>query len=303
MNAIFFDRKIGDDERRQLIYQGDLFVYSPTVNTRAFVAFAQELIKDAFGDLEPMKAQYELPVEEYVAILKSLKPKFIHHPKSKAFLQAILQEVGCDPELTFFDVPRMRSSTSDGYLTSGIAYAFHPHRDTWYSAPMCQINWWLPIFEVESGNVMAFHPKYFDRAVKNGSKDYNYQNWKTTSRFNAAKHIKKDTRKQPKPEEDIELFPQTRIVTEPGGMILFSGAHLHSSVPNQTGSTRFSIDFRTVHQGDLEQNIGAPNVDCACTGTTMEDYLRTSDLGKLPDHITEKYMAGHPGGIQELSKS
>lgn len=297
MRAIFFDRKISDDERRKLLYQGDLFVYSPTASTTAFVEFAQELIKEAFNGLEPLKAQYHLPVEEYVAILKELKPKFIHHPISKAFLQAILNEVGCDPELTFFDVPRMRSSTSDGYLTSGIAYAFHPHRDTWYSAPMCQINWWLPIFEVESGNVMAFHPHYYDKAVKNGSSGYNYQNWKATSRFSAAKHVKKDTRKQPKPEEAIELDPQIRIVTKPGGMILFSGSHLHSSVPNETGSTRFSIDFRTVHKTDLENNIGAPNYDSACTGTTMEDYLKVSDLSQLPQEITNRYMAGHPNGV------
>ncbi len=37
-------------------------------------------------------------------------------------------------------------------LIGGIAYAFHAHRDTWYSAPMCQINWWIPIFEVNGGN-------------------------------------------------------------------------------------------------------------------------------------------------------
>ena len=62
-------------------------------------------------------------------------------------------------------VRRMRSSTSDGYLTTGIAYAWHPHRDTWYSAPQCQINWWMPIYEIVSENAMAFHPRYFGEAV------------------------------------------------------------------------------------------------------------------------------------------
>jgi hypothetical protein len=294
MNAIYFDRILPDDERRKLVYEGQLFVYSPTPTTLAFVEFARELIQEAFGDLEPVTAQYDLPVEEYVSILKELKPKFIHHPKSKEFLQAILKERGCDPELTHFDVPRMRSSTSNGYLTSGIAYAFHPHRDTWYSAPMCQINWWLPIYEVEAGNVMAFHPKYFDAPIKNGSSEYNYQKWQATSRQEAAKHIKKDTRRQPKPEEVIELDPQIRVVTEPGGMIVFSAAHLHSSVPNFTGKTRFSIDFRTVNLNDLQEFLGAKNLDSACTGTTMRDYLKVSDLEHLPEEITDRYMVGHP---------
>lgn len=294
MNTIYFDSKVSDDIRRQLLYEGQLFVYSPTPTTKDFVAFAREMIETAFEGLDPVTAQDQLPVEEYVSILKELKPKFIHHPQSKAFLQAILRERSCDPELTFFDVPRMRSSTSSGYLTSGIAYAFHPHRDTWYSAPMCQLNWWLPIYEVESGNVMAFHSKYFDVPIKNGSSEYNYQKWQITSRKDAANHIKTDTRKQPNPEEPIELEPQIRVVTEPGGIVIFSAAHLHSSVPNFTGKTRFSIDFRTVNLTDLKECKGAENLDSACTGTTMGDYLKVADLEHIPNEVTEHYMEAHP---------
>ena len=298
MNTIHFDQKMSDDARRKLLYEGHLFVYSPTTATKEFVAFSKELIQEAFGDLEPTTAQFHLPVEEYVEVLKALKPKFIHHPKSKGFLQAILKEKGCSPELTFFDVPRMRTSTSEDYLTSGIAYAFHPHRDTWYSAPMCQLNWWLPIYEVESGNVMAVHPKYFDTPIKNSSDEYNYQDWSAVSRKEAANHIKTDTRKQPCPQEPVELDPQVRIVTEPGGMFIFSAAQLHSSVPNFTGKTRFSIDFRTVHLNDLQNHTGAKNIDSACTGTTLQDYLRISDLEHLPTDLTEAYLVGHPQGIE-----
>lgn len=294
MNAIHYDLMIPDENRRNLLYEGDFFVYSPTPTTLAFIEFARELIQEAFKGLDPVTAQQELPVEMYVGILKELKPRFIHHPKSKQFLSAILEERGCDPDLTFFDVPRMRSSTSHDYLTAGIAYAFHPHRDTWYSAPMCQINWWLPIYEVEPGNVMAFHPKYVDEPIKNSSREYNYQRWQATGRKDAAKHIKKDTRKQPKPEEDVDLDPQIRLVTPPGGMILFSAAQLHSSVPNYTGKTRFSIDFRTVHLNDLKKFKGAENLDSACTGTTLPDYLRVSDLEGIPESIVEEYMEDYP---------
>jgi hypothetical protein len=74
-------------------------------------------------------------------------------------------------------VPRMRSATSGGYLTTGIAFAWHAHRDTWYSAPACQINWWVPIYDIESENAMAFHPRYWTQPVKNSSCDYNYYKW------------------------------------------------------------------------------------------------------------------------------
>ena len=294
MNTIYYDSPAPDDQRREALYEGQLFVYTPTAATLAFIGFARQLIEEAFDGLDPLTAQYHMPVEAYAAVLARLKPAFIHHPRSKEFLKAILTERGCDPEQTYFDVPRMRSSTSDGYLTSGIAYAFHPHRDTWYSAPMCQINWWLPIYEVESGNVMAFHPHYFNRAVRNSSRDYNYQQWSATSRKEAARHIKKDTRQQPKPEEPLELDPQVRVVTPPGGLLVFSAAHLHSSVPNHTGKTRFSIDFRTVHRGDIQSLKGARNVDSECTGTTMGDYLQVSALEQLPEEATSPYLDGHP---------
>ncbi len=46
---------------------------------------------------------------------------------------------------------------------------------------------------------MAFHPQYFDRAVRNSSSGYDYEEWSRTGRRDAAKQVKKETRKQPQP--------------------------------------------------------------------------------------------------------
>ena len=77
-------------------------------------------------------------------------------------------------------------------------------------------------------------------------------------------------------------------------MMVFSGAQLHSSVPNTSGRTRFSVDFRTVHRADVESRQRCPNVDSHCTGTTMRDYLRVSDLERLPAERSRRYDAGVP---------
>ena len=289
MNSILIDPTVNDDQRRQLLFSGQLLVYSPTPSSLALVEFAREMAKAAFPGLDPETVQYHLPVERYAAILAEMKPKFIHHPRSKECLQGILRELGCDMEKTYFDVPRMRTSTSDDYLKTGIAYAFHPHRDTWYSAPMCQINWWLPIYPIVADNAMAFHPRYWSQGIRNGSAEYNYAEWNRTSRQMAAQMVKVDTRKQPKPEEPIELDPQLRVIAPPGGVLLFSAAQLHSSVPNISGRTRFSIDFRTVHIDDVQEHRGAPNVDSACTGTCMGDYLRGTDLTHVPESLYASY--------------
>jgi len=98
-----------------------------------------------------------------------------------------------------------------------------------------------------------------------------------------------DTRKQPRPEEPMQLEPQIRVVTPPGGILLFSAAQMHSTVPNTSGYTRFSIDFRTVHLDDVAARRGAHNVDSDCTGTCMGDYLRGTDLAHVPDELIAMY--------------
>jgi Phytanoyl-CoA dioxygenase (PhyH) len=297
MHAIYVDSPASDDTRRERLYDGDLFVYAPQPATRALCEFGRRMAEEAFAPRDPETAQDEMEVEEYAALLADLKPRFIHDPESKRLIQEMLTELGCDPEKVYFDVPRMRTSTSHGYLTSGIAYAFHPHRDTWYSAPQSQLNWWLPIYPITVDNGVAFHPRYWDTPVKNSSRTYNYAVWNATSRKEAAKHVKSDTRVQPKPEEEIELDPQIRPVCEPGGLVIFSAAQMHSSVPNTSGKTRFSIDFRTVHIDDVADHRGAPNIDSECTGTTMGDYLRISDLAHVSDELIEEYDTPAPAGV------
>jgi hypothetical protein len=292
-NTVYFDPPFDDAERRRRLYEGQIFVYAPRPSSLAFCTFTRGLIAEAFGSLDPRTAQHEMDVESYAAILNRLKPAFIHHPESKRHVQEMLRDLGCDPAKTYFDVPRMRSSTSNGYLTTGIAYAWHPHRDTWYSAPPCQINFWTPIYEITSDNAMAFHPRYFERPLSNTSAGYNYYEWNQVHRGeHVAEYTKADPRPLPKPTETVEMDPQIRVVMPVGGVLMFSGAQLHSSVPNTSGVTRFSLDFRTVHLDDLLSRSGAPNVDARCTGTTMRDYLRVTDMEQIPKKVVEMYDDG-----------
>jgi hypothetical protein len=288
-NTVYVDSKMTDDQRRDALYDGQLFVYSPRRTSLALTEFAQEIICEGFHRSDPTLAQFDMPVEEFVKIFAPLKPLFIHHSRTKKLVQEMLLDFGCDGENTYLDVPRLRGVTSDAYLTSGVGYAHHPHRDTWYSAPLCQINWWLPIFPFASESSMAFHPRYWDRQVANGSIDFNYYEWNSTSRANAAQHIKSDTRPQPKALEQIELDPQIRLITEPGGSILFSAAQMHSTVPNSSGRTRFSIDFRTVHLLDLRSGKAAPNIDSKPRGTSLRDFMRGKDLTPIPEDVIAMY--------------
>lgn len=292
MNTIYFNSKASDDVCRERLYNGQLLVYSANNASRALCNLASQMIREAFNALDPKVAQYHMTVEQYVNTVAPLKPKFIHHPESLKHIRDIVIEVGCDPEETYIDVPRLRMVTHGGYLTSGVGYAHHPHRDTWYSAPMAQINWWLPIFELESECSMAFHPRYWSEPVLNDSEAFNYYQWNSVGRANAASQIKSDTRKQPKPQEPVELEPQLRVVTEPAGLLLFSAAQLHSTVPNTSGYTRYSIDFRTVNVRDVLEDRGAPNIDSKPLGTSLRDFVRASDFSRMPEEIAAKFDEG-----------
>ena len=294
MNTVFYDADVDDVKRRQQLYDGALHVYSPTPSSVALCKFAQELADEAFSPHSPEFAQEHLPVEKYVEILAQLKPKFIHHARCKELIRGLLSDLGCDVDETYFDVPRLRTMTSGNYLTAGLAYAFHPHRDTWFSAPPSQLNWWIPVYEIGPENTIAFFPRYWNQPIANSSREYNYYKWNQESRRQAATQIKTDTRKQPQALEPIGMDSQIRVVCKAGGIILFSGAYLHATVPNTSGRTRFSIDFRTVHLDDVNHRRGAENIDSECTGTTLRDFLRARDSMRLADEIAEQYDTQPP---------
>lgn len=280
MTVLYFDAPMPDEERRSRLYAGDLFVYPASPHSMALVAFAREMIERAFAPHPPELAQHHLDGPEYVAILARLKPDFINHPRSIDLVRGIVADLGADPAETYVDVPRLRTMTSD-YLNAGLTLQFSPHRDTWFSAPMAQLNVWLPIYEVAADNVMAFHPAYFSTPVRNSSRHYDYADWVATGRVAAAQQVETETRPQPRLEEEVPLEPDLRVITPPSGLLIFSGAQLHTTVPNTSGRTRFSIDFRLVNGRDVACGVGARNVDSACSGTTLGDFRRVSDLAPL----------------------
>ena len=273
MTGVFFDPPRNDEAWRSTVYSGGVIILSPSAEMLALVEHTRNMIEEAFAPLDPQRAHENLPVEKCVEeFLTRLKPSYIHHPRTKELLRRTLIAFGCSPERTYQDVPRLRCAFPSHYLTSGIAYAHHPHRDTWYSAPMCQFNWWSPMYEFVAENGMAFHPRYWHLGIRNGSGNFNYYRWNAEGRKDAAQHIDRDTRVQPRAEEPLELEPDIRFVVPPGGVIIFSGAQLHSTVPNLTQMARWSIDFRTVNIHDVASKRGAPNTDSASTGTSSARF-------------------------------
>ena len=116
-----------------------------------------------------------------------------------------------------------------GHLTTGVAFAFPWHRDAWYSAPAQQINWWLPIFPVREDNAMSFDLASFDQAVPNTSDAFDYyQN--NASRLTTATRVTSESA-GPAGGDRPPPRPGAGRPARPGEVLLFSGAQLHTSIP------------------------------------------------------------------------
>lgn len=294
MTTVHVSADLPDEDRRRMLYEGDLIVLPATESSLALVAFAQSMIGDAFAPFDPLVAQRTMDVEDWVGRFAPVKPAFIHHPHTAELIPRVLAEAGCALDDIYWDVPRLRGVTSDAYLTSGAGYAHHPHRDTWYAAPLTQLNWWMPLYPCHRDSVMAFHPEYFARSIDNSSAEFDYYRWNAQGRQEAARHIHSDTRPQPKATGPVALDPELRVVCDVGSLLVFSAAHLHSTVPNTTGLTRFSLDFRTVSRSDLSDGIGAQNWDSNPSGTSLRDFHRALDSAPLPEDLVERYDSGDP---------
>ena len=291
MSAALIDQRLSDAERRQALYDGDIFFYSPLKGSKALCDLAWDIIEDGFGPVRPDRAQFEMPVEKFVEIISKVKPAFTHHPDAKRHLRTLLEEVGADPEETYFDVPKLRIVSTDGYLTAGMGYAYKAHRDIWYACPESQINWWTPIRPITERRGLAFYPSCFAQAVPNNSHDFDAYLWNADGRKNAGKYINSDPRPHPRFQGDSLETPQI-LIGDPASLLVFSAQHLHATVPNDSGETRFSIDFRTVHRQDILARKGAHLTDNRSTGTTLRDFMRSTDHARFEEEIVAEYDDG-----------
>lgn len=242
--------------------------------------YAQSLITEAFGDLDPQHAQEVLPVDDFVKIVGPLKSKFTNSAVTKELVARYLESMGVELENTYFDVPRLRVVPHSNYLTAGVSYAYKAHRDIWYSSPSAQINWWSPVWEVTPDMSMAFYPEHFQQPIQNTSEEFDYDEWVRVGRAAATTQITIDTRKHPLPAQDI-VAQELRYGSAQGDVLIFSASHLHATVPNSSDRTRFSVDFRTINLEDLRNSRGAPNVDSRSRGTTLGDFLSVSGFAPL----------------------
>jgi len=280
---VFLNQRLTDLKRRENLFDGSLFVFSGLNSCKTLCGHAMATLRSVFETDHPESAFLTLPLEEFVQRTEKVKNQFTNGLRSKELLRDYAQETGSNPDDYYFDVPRIRIVPNYEYLHSGVSYAYAAHRDTWYGGPQYQINHWMPVMPITPDQTMAIYPAYFDRPIKNSSSDFDLDHWQSVERPKAVKNISKEQRVHPLPLEEIDAAAEVRLAGNAGDIMVFSGVHLHATVPNRSSVTRFSIDFRFYHIDDIRSNgagqIHAPaNLDNKATGNYLASLFHLGDF-------------------------
>ena len=249
--------KTSDASFSELCFSGAILIFKSVVGMHRYCARADELIKEHFESDTPTKVQFQYSPEDYTERATKLRKAALKDSILKeSFLEA-LEEIGLTTNKLFWDRLILRLSPhSDTHLSERVRF-LPAHRDTWGSNIYASINLWAPIYPVTPERTICFYPAYWDKAIANNTADWDFEVIKADRKAGRPVSIGLT----PHPTEELALADALPIVLEPGDLMAFSGAHLHASVPNDSGEARFSIDTRIVSIDDYQQGRAAINID------------------------------------------
>ena len=88
-----------------------------------------------------------------------------------------------------------------------------------------------------------------------------------------------------------DLSKAEKLLPEVGMAAIFSGAHLHASVPNTTGRARLNFELRIVFLSDVGSGRAAPNVDGAAPETPKHWFKSLDGTRSLADDAKPLMLA------------
>ena len=280
-----FAPPIEEAHRAELIYHGTIVVFERVPAMMELCGFADELIRSTFATTDPTRAQFEHEPSEYVALVARLQATFKNHIESRKLFMRALRQVGVKLELTYWDKLCLRVIPHGAIHGDDIISGVGMHRDTWGSKLHQQANWWAPVYPLTRERTIAFYPEYWTTPLENTSGSWSVEQLHMHRQRLGGSATSYPT--APEPTEPVDTSSELRMVIEPGDMLCFSAAHLHASVPNQSGVTRFSVDTRTVNVDDMRYGRSAPNIDCYAPRPMLKWFKHVFDRTPLSSRTDE----------------
>ena len=256
------------------LYQGAVFLFEPNALRLGMVQALNDALQQQLGQ-SPRTAQFDMDDAAFFQKIGVLRKRFYTEPHFLNYVGQILQDIQWDSTQTVFDPMRLRTIQHQGHQNPAAKAIYHTHRDTWYANPQCQITWWIPLHDVRLEETFEFYPQYFNKAVDNDSKLFDHDSWMQGGKQKKIGWQNKKTGYEaiyPSLQQNIDRSG-FGVACPKGSLLLFSGQHLHATHRQETGKTRFSIDFRTVELEHFKSGIGPENVDNASTGSSIQHHI------------------------------
>lgn len=277
----FLSGPLDDEARGDLLFRGDILVFRDLAPMRALALRADTIVRAAFGAGEPERAQERLDRDAFVAAARAARSAFRTDGEVAALARAVLEAAGAAVARTYWDRLILRVMPSGATHSARRIERLGPHRDSWGSNLMAQVNWWAPVYPVTPERSIALFPAYFDRPLANSSAEWDVEALRARQKAAAAGEAVPPYPLLPEPREPVDAADALRLALSPGDLLCFSSAHLHASVPNETGRVRFSTEMRTVSLDDLAAGRGAPNVDGRAPHVVYDWFTAVTDGSPL----------------------
>lgn len=135
------------------IFAGEVIVLPPSPESLALVEAIEKVIGEGPFNSELRQKLNAMPDAELADLTLGLKEKVFQDPSVQALMQDLVRSseiseifssepLMCDP-VRLRVIPGGRQA--DFYKAS----AFGAHRDSWYANSRAQINWWIPLHDVD----------------------------------------------------------------------------------------------------------------------------------------------------------
>lgn len=267
------------------VLAGDLVLIQGDPAVARLIERARDVLESVFGAEDPQTAESRMASDAFRRAVAQARKAVAADAALGAIWDEILGGLGYAPQDVFQDRVRLRAVPSQAEAQARFARPLPIHRDSWGACIHAQINWWAPLYPLAETRTMLLWPGMFATPIANTSAQWDYDTV-VSGRDKSYPLL---------PEAlDAPAGAALPVVIEPGALLAFSAAHLHSGVSDESGRTRFSLDTRTVWAGDLRAGRGAPNVDCALKPPRWEMFEPAPDgaLKDLAYHIENNAIGG-----------
>ena len=257
MNTAAFERwKPGTAPRAlsEALFDGALVIFEDLSPVTRLVERVRAILNRTFETDEPGLAERRLSAPEFRSLAMQAREAVGNDATVARHWWDTMAVIGYRQDAIWLDRIRLRVVPSRGDIEHQRLQTVPPHRDTWGSGIMAQINWWLPLYPLVERSTMLLWPDAFRLPIANTSGEWSFQ---------ALRNGRQDGYPLLPVACSRPVESGVPLLIEPGQLLGFSAAHLHAGVSDDSGWTRFGVDTRSVWDPDRIEGRGAPNVDGA----------------------------------------